>query len=162
MEIAAQKAGLSRTYFQDTLGFEKIGEFPFDSDRKMMSVIYQQNTAKIGQGSFGSGFSLVLAKGAPEGILKSCTGYLEAPSTVSTKRLDDIQNFTSQPMTDDLVERISKQSSEMASRGLRVLAYAVRKVSSEEASGICQSKKDDKSECELSFVGLIGLIDPPK
>ncbi len=118
MEIAAQKAGLTRTHFQDTLGFEKIGEFPFDSDRKMMSVVYQQNNAKIGRGSFESGFSLVLAKGAPEGILKACTGYLEAPSTPSTHRLDDIQHFNSQPMTDDLVDRISKQSSEMASRGL--------------------------------------------
>ena len=159
MEIAGRKTGISRSWFQDTVGFHKIGEYPFDSDRKMMSVIYQQSNAHTGPSSFPAGFTLILAKGAPEGILKACTGIF--PRSLPGTYLD-LPNYTPEPLTDEIVEEISKKSSEMASRGLRVLAFAVRKVHAEEASGILQSRKDTKSECELNFVGLIGLIDPPK
>lgn len=51
----------------------------------------------------------------------------------------------------------------MASAGLRVLGLAVRHLlSHDEAQAIATSNDSAKSECELVFVGLIGLIDPPR
>jgi P-type Ca2+ transporter type 2C len=73
-----------------------------------------------------------------------------------------IEQCPSSPISDSFVDYISKRSAEMASSGLRVLALAVRRVSAETAESIVKSNKHTISETELTFVGLIGLIDPPK
>ena len=153
MLVAGRKAGISREWLQDSLGLEKIGEFAFDSDRKMMSVIYEQKPKVNNEKLFPSGSTFILAKGAPEGILKNCTGYL--PHNQNYK---DLCTGSHMPLTDDSIERISKESSSMANLGLRVLAFAIRIVDSSEASEIIKSNKSSMSETNLTFVGLIGLI----
>jgi Ca2+-transporting ATPase len=50
----------------------------------------------------------------------------------------------------------------MASSGLRVLAMAVRKLNADKASEIVKSSKQANAETDLTFVGFVGLIDPPK
>ncbi|KAH9274036.1 hypothetical protein BASA83_003677 [Batrachochytrium salamandrivorans] len=47
--VASQKAGVSREWLQSEAGFQKIGEYAFDSDRKVMSVIYKQGPSKYSQ-----------------------------------------------------------------------------------------------------------------
>lgn len=178
MIVAAQKAGFSKAYWE-SVGFRKLGEYPFDSERKLMSVLYTtrkdgtsnetptenketdiideklQNISPVPNTTF------VLAKGAPEAILQRSTGYI--PTTPTGKdSLNQLINSEQCPITNEIKQLISVRNEQMASRGLRVLALAVRKVEYDEALEIVKSESQQKSECNLSFVGLIGLIDPPK
>ena len=152
--VAGMKGGLSKDFFVSE-GVVKIGEFAFDSDRKMMSSIYSGSpTSKLNDES-----AWILAKGAPESITKNCVSYLDSSST---KGFDFLNQFPVKPIDDQFVEYLSLQSAQMASSGLRVLALAIRKVTKSEGTSIANSNKSNLSETELTFVGLIGLIDPPK
>ncbi|OUM68426.1 hypothetical protein PIROE2DRAFT_19856 [Piromyces sp. E2] len=173
MIVAAQKAGFSRDSWEKD-GFRKLGEYPFDSERKLMSVIYT-TTRKDGPTSGEADMttqdtnstvplpntSLILAKGAPEAILQRSISYV--PSVAAGHgSLSDLINGEQRELTNEVKSLIATRNEQMASRGLRVLALAVRKVGHEEAEAIVKSEKMEQSETQLSFVGLIGLIDPPK
>ena len=155
MLTAAQKAGFPKSFWESK-SIKKMGEFPFDSDRKLMSVVYKQEIGEEAVFELDSCF--VLAKGAPESILKRCVGYLPPCDNL----VSQLNNFKVTPMTDEFVAYVSERSSTMAHSGLRVLGLALRKATAETASKILASNKCSESEKELIFVGLIGLIDPPK
>ncbi|KAJ3060615.1 hypothetical protein HDU98_003446, partial [Podochytrium sp. JEL0797] len=155
----------------DTIGLEKLGEYAFNSDRKLMSVIYGQRIGSTGGDKFSADAGFVLAKGAPEGILLRCASFLPPVQDASVdsvvargdgKAIQFLSEFPVQPMSEDYINYISARSEAMASQGLRVLALAIRKVTKTVAQQIVDSKKMTEAECELTFVGLIGLIDPPK
>lgn len=80
------------------------------------------------------------SKGAPEVILAKC----------STER----RNGKAEPLNEDRRREIMQRNSEMASRALRVLALAYRDHSQANGSGY--------DETDLTFAGLIGMIDPPR
>ena len=123
----------------------------------MMSSIF---TASAGSPQeLASDATFIMAKGAPEAIMKRCSQYL-LPG--DSKGFSFLNQCPSSPMTEDFVEFLSKQSAQMASCGLRVLALAIRRVSLETGNAIVKSGKHNESEKDLTFVGLIGLIDPPK
>src|SRR5574341_158415 len=111
---------------------KKIREFPFDSERKRMSVV----------GSFSEGV-LVLAKGAPESVLPLCTR-----SVIDGK----VTTFD-----EPLKTRASDLYHSLMDRGLRVLAFAYREVFSGE-----ELPDKVTAEQDLIFAGLIGLEDPPR
>ncbi len=79
----------------------RMGELPFDSDRKLMSTLHE-----IG------GRALLLTKGAPDVLLGRCIRIKTEAGTVE--------------MTDALREEIQRQNSAFSSQGLRVLAFAER------------------------------------
>lgn len=83
----------------------------------------------------------LLTKGAPDVLLARC---------VSAKTVDGIV-----PMTEELSEEIHKQNAAFSSQGLRVLAFA-EKIISEDRSLTLEDEKD------LTFVGLIAMMDPPR
>lgn len=85
----------------------------------------------------GSDTLVAYAKGAPEVILRSCTKQL---TTAGESEL-----------TAPLLAKIEAQAQEMASRALRVLALAMRRNASPE-----------DAEHDLLFLGLVGMIDPPR
>ncbi|KAJ3325453.1 P-type ATPase [Boothiomyces sp. JEL0866] len=156
--VAGYKSSLSRSWFVDEVKLSKLGEYAFDSDRKLMSSVYagQKDSPKeINSTSF------VLVKGAPEAVLKHCTHYI-TPSAERLKGFKYLEEFPVEPLNDKFVEYISNQSADMASSGLRVLAMAIRKVSIEEGQGIIAANKASAAESNLVFAGFIGLIDPPK
>lgn len=175
MIVAAQKAGFSRESWEKN-GFKKLGEYPFDSERKLMSVIYtttsdapadtvgetdMSGTAALSNSLPVPNTSLVLAKGAPEAILQRTVSYI--PSVPAGHgSLSELINGEQRPITNEVKALIATRNEQMASRGLRVLALALRKVGHEEAHAIVKSENIQDSECNLSFIGLIGLIDPPK
>lgn len=114
-------------------GFRRIGEIPFDSDRKRMSVIcrdYQGNT-------------YIFTKGAPDVILGLCSQKLDDGGLsimgISQKRT---------------VMRINE---EMAGQALRVLAFAYKKL-----DHVPHNVTNPNIEKNLVFVGLEGMMDPPK
>ncbi len=109
---------------------ERIGEAPFDSDRKMMSVVCK------------TGEKLVqYTKGAPDEVLKRCLYFYDNGNII--------------PLTEDKKKEILSQNKAFADEALRVLALAVRFWDNEP-----KSYSDKDLENELCFVGLSGMIDP--
>jgi len=109
---------------------ETVHENPFDSDRKIMSVMVRRR----------SGETVLLAKGAPEMVLRRCT-----MERISGQLL---------PLSDSRREEILRVNGDLAARALRVLALADR------AQPPAPGTSDQ--EQELTFVGLVGMIDPPR
>ncbi|RGB43783.1 hypothetical protein C1646_616641 [Rhizophagus diaphanus] len=143
-------------------GFTKVYEKPFDSERKLMSVVYKITTSERLKPTH-----LVFAKGAPEELLRKCTHRLPyvrslnpiEPFDVILEQKDECRH---EELNDDFVDLVSEQSSRMASKGLRVLGLAFKSVTSEENSPSSPNANPLFAEDNLTFVGLIGLIDPPK
>jgi len=113
--------------------FSLIEELPFDSDRKRMSVIFKNNLANKTE---------AYVKGAPDLLLKKCSQIWE--------------NGKIRPMTSRDKERIIKQNNAFAEQALRVLSVAYRELPENIKHDI------DSVEKELVFVGLVGMIDPPR
>lgn len=107
--VAAKKAGI----VLDGSGHSIISELPFDSERKMMSVLVRESAGKVRQ----------LTKGAPEAVLSRCRGEAKEGGIAL---LDQIRRT-----------EWTRQSEEMAGRALRVLACAFREVS--QGDGILES-----------------------
>ncbi len=109
----------------------RIGEAPFDSGRKMMSVVVRSRSGKITQHT----------KGAPDVVLSRCK-YV--------KRDHEIV-----PMTAAIRAEIEAANKDMADQALRVLAAARREWDAEP-----ESYDADYLEKDLIYVGLSGMIDP--
>ena len=97
----------------------RIGELPFDSERKMMTVIYKNGDKFIS-----------ITKGAPDVILRRIVNKEE-------------------------VANAEKANAEMASEALRVLGLAIREFDS-------MPEVDFSLEENMTFIGLVGMIDPPR
>ena len=110
----------------------RIGEAPFDSGRKMMSVVCRLDSGEIIQ----------YTKGAPDEILKRCTRYQTEDGAVE--------------LTDEIRAKILAKNKAMADQALRVLAGARRHWGTEEPSSYDASFLEQ----DLTFVGLSGMIDP--
>ena len=111
--------------------FVRIGEVPFDSGRKMMSTVHKTEDGTLIQ----------FTKGAPDELLKRCTKALIGGNAVE--------------MTDAIRADILKANKAMADKALRVLAAAKKDLAAEPAE-----YTPDAVECDLCFVGLVGMIDP--
>ena len=109
----------------------RIGEVPFDSMRKMMSTVHKASDGSLVQ----------FTKGAPDEVLKRCSKAL-----INGELVD---------MTDSLRAEILAANKAMADKALRVLAAAKKNLSVEPAA-----YDSDTVECDLYFVGLVGMIDP--
>ncbi len=110
----------------------RLSENPFESERFRMSVVYEKNNKYF-----------LYVKGAPDVVLGLCQHYMKDSS-------DAI-------LTPAAREEILAQHEKMTEQAFRVLAVAYRQLSKIEAE---QSSMD--MEKELVFVGLIGMMDPPR
>ena len=108
----------------------RIGEAPFDSNRKMMSTVHKEQDKFI-----------QYTKGACEILLDRCSGYLSENGIV--------------PMTDEIKNRIKIKNKEFADRALRVLGASYR-----EYAEIPNSFEAEDLEKDLIFIGFTGMIDP--
>jgi Na+-exporting ATPase len=121
----------------DSAEWSQIAEFPFDSDVKKMSVIFQQREKD----------PMVFTKGAVERILGSCAHVKWEDGNMSV-------------MSDYHRAQILKNMEALAAQGLRVLALASKKWKGSTDSKTQFDRAD--VERELTFQGLIGLYDPPR
>lgn len=112
--------------------YPREGEITFDSTRKLMTTAH-----KIQDGGYR-----LMVKGAPDVLLERCT---------------KIHGDAVEDMTDEHRERIRGANQEMADDALRVLAFAYR-----ESSELPDESDPEKFESELIFLGLVGMIDPPR
>ena len=112
--------------------YEREREFPFDSARKRMSVIVRHQ-----------GGRLICAKGAPDVLVDRCSCVLWGGNVL--------------PLTPTIRRKVLQAAEEMAGQALRVLGFAYRDLASDE-----NPAGDDEAETGLVFVGLAGMIDPPR
>lgn len=130
MALVAYSMSLGMNKNELLKGAPRVGEAPFDSNRKMMSTIH-----KTADGI------LQFTKGAPDEILKHCTRIFK--------------NGEVSPLTDADRDAVLKKNKEFADRALRVLACGYKQLSC-----VPEDQSPDNIENELVFCGLVGMIDP--
>jgi Ca2+-transporting ATPase len=133
--VAARKAGLEAETLSSR--FERVGEVPFSSERKLMSTIHTDTERRERL--------LVFAKGAPDVLLTRCSEELVGEEV--------------RPLTADRRAEIAAINEELARRALRTLGLAYRSMP---AGALDLEDIDDEVERDLVFAGLIGMIDPPR
>ncbi len=122
--------GLGESYFTDR--FRRMGELPFDADRKRMTTIH-----------WVEGRLVAFVKGAPEILLSLCS---------KTQMRGHVA-----PMTAAAREAILGRSRSFAHQAYRVLAVAMRTIE----AGLAEHLSPETVEQELTFLGLVALMDPP-
>lgn len=134
-ETALVDFGLKSGIYKDTLEAvqPRADEVPFDSKRKLMTTVH----------AFGGGYR-VYTKGAVEEVLKISKGILIHGQTVE--------------LTDGRRDLVLAKSKEMAQRALRVLALAYKGIDTLESNNNSRTGY----EGDLVFIGLLGLMDPPR
>jgi len=105
-------------------------DFTFDNARKRMSVVYERD-----------GESWVAVKGAPEAVLPLCRSRWEGAGSRQLSEADR--------------EAALASATQMANEGLRVVAFAEKRVQNSALS-------QDKAESDLTFAGLVAFSDPPR
>ena len=113
--------------------YNRINEIPFDSNRKLMSVIIKLDNGKY----------RIITKGAPEVLLNRCTSYEE--------------NGLKKNLDINYLNKIKNQNEKMAERALRVLGVAYLDI-----DALPSSINSNTVENNLIFIGFIGMIDPPR
>jgi Ca2+-transporting ATPase len=155
--VVAAKAGFSRSEWAYRL--PRVGEFPFSSERKRMSVIVNIQPVKNGKtggalllhplpfagltGSTNRAAYLLCCKGSPELVLERC---------------EQIQvNGIAEPLTAVQAQQILEQNNQLASRGLRVLGLAYRPLPAQPPEGT-----EETTEHNLIWLGLVSMLDAPR
>ncbi len=138
----ARKAGVEIGKMR--CGYPRMVEYTFDSDLKRMSTVNEVD-----------GEYFVYTKGAPGLVIPMC-GRISVKGKVK-------------PLTDEQRELMIKANDRMAGGAMRVLAFAYRKLDAKEIAGSGdQQRKNfkklgrDAVEKDLVFMGLVGMIDPPR
>jgi Ca2+-transporting ATPase len=129
--VSAMKAGLEREALLAQFTIEK--EFPFDSTRKMMSVIVKDKHGK----------RFVITKGAPDVLVGLSESIL----------WDGKQQY----FGGDVLSKVQDSIDELASKALRTIAIAFKPLKDEQSCS-----REEEAERDLVFIGLQGMIDPPR
>ncbi|HET7377738.1 MAG TPA: cation-translocating P-type ATPase [Anaerolineae bacterium] len=141
---AAAKAGLWRRKIEEA--YPRIAEVPFDSERKRMSTIHELQVVTEDDGSpfmpDEKGY-VVCVKGAPGPLLERSTHLLHRKGPLAIEEHDRLL--------------IEDANTRMSSQALRVLGVAYRKL-----DRLPESIGVGEIEHNLTFVGLIGMIDPAR
>ena len=130
--VAERKLGLTE---RRKKRFERIGEIPFTSERKMMSTIERDHEQ--------SGAVVVITKGAPDVLLGHCTRARVGMALV--------------PLDEKLRTQILADVDTLSDAALRTLAVAYRPLASGE-----DIEDTALLERNLIFVGTVGMMDPPR
>lgn len=133
--VAARKAGIDRSVL--LARFERVGEIPFSSERKLMTTIHsdEQRPGKL----------FAFTKGAPDVLLGRCS--LERVG-LEPRALSDARRTEILLVNEDL-----------AGAALRTLGVATRELPAEASQ---DGGFAEKVERDLVFLGLIGMLDPPR
>jgi Ca2+-transporting ATPase len=130
--VAAAKAGIIKTELDKD--YPRLQEVPFTSERKRMTTVHKSPEGEV--------FAYI--KGAVELILERSISILKDGEEIKlTKKEKD---------------EILKKNEEMANQALRVLAIAYRELPKTETN----KYDEEKLESDLVFIGLTGMIDPPR
>lgn len=128
--LVAYAAGLSLKKYDLEASSPRIREAPFDSVRKMMSTVHSSG-----------GTVIQYTKGAPDEVLKKCTHALVDGKVV--------------PVSDEIRKKLAAENKRMADQALRILGAAYKTY-----PGVPASFEPKDLEHDLTFIGLVGMIDP--
>ncbi|UCH32800.1 MAG: calcium-translocating P-type ATPase, PMCA-type [Candidatus Bathyarchaeota archaeon] len=138
--VAAAKAGITKNEVEKD--YSRVHEIPFTSERKRMTTIHQTPERKL----------FAFMKGAPEVILNRCGRILKDGET--------------RKLTEKEKEKILKINENMASSALRVLGIAFKELVDIDVDDFQEKSEEEKInkrvETGLIFIGLAGMIDPPR
>jgi len=145
--VAAAKVGTSREELESA--YPRISEVPFDSSRKRMTTVHRVVTPQPEDISpfydaTAKGWEAAVSKGAADILLGLCTHY----QTMRGERVE---------LTEELKARILQANQALSAGALRVLGLAYR-VNQEGFNG----RNPEEIEQGLTFVGLVGMMDPPR
>jgi Ca2+-transporting ATPase len=130
--VAAAKAGIIKKNLESQL--PKVHEIPFTSERKLMTTVHKTSKTKFTS----------YTKGAPEIILSHCKNIFEDGK---------IRKLTKQD-----IKTILETNEKMARSALRVLGVAFKELPNATLDNISQEINEEN----LVFLGLTGMIDPPR
>jgi Ca2+-transporting ATPase len=133
--VAARKAGLEGAALDAQ--FERVSEVPFSSERKLMTTVHADAEERS--------HLLVFTKGAPDVLLTRCT--------------HEYVGEKARALTTERRAAILQANEQLAGQALRTLGTAARELAVET---INPDEVSDEVEQELVFLGLIGMIDPPR
>jgi len=133
--VAARKGGFNSVDLD--VRFQRIGEIPFSSERKLMTTIHRGTDADAHLSFF--------TKGAPDVLLALCSHELVGETVV--------------PLTDSRRADIVRMNEQLAGEALRTLGFGTGTMP---ASAVASEYLSATVERELTFLGLIGMIDPPR
>jgi Ca2+-transporting ATPase len=134
--VAARKAGLEAATLDARFG--RVAEVPFSSERKLMSTIHSDADKQEDL--------IVFTKGAPDVLLARCSLELVGAEV--------------KPLTQGRREAIAKANEDLAGHALRTLGLAYRPLEKNELP--VAKNVSDGIERNLVFLGLVGMIDPPR
>jgi Cation transport ATPase (P-type) len=143
IQVFASRFDFNRRKFLDSQAeWKQMSEYPFDSDVKRMSVIFEHLPTRN---------QMVFTKGAVERIIDSCESIVWDSSEVVD-------------MTNTMRNAVLENMEALASLGLRVLALASRPYNPRSGRRASREGPPPREEVErnLVFRGLIGLYDPPR
>ncbi len=135
--VAFRKAGFEEEEEAVDRRFERIGEVPFSSERKLMSTVHSDARREA--------FLLAFTKGAPDVLLTRCT-----QEQVGEGR---------RPLTLQRRKEILEVNEQLAGEALRTLGVSLRLLPRD---SFTSEEYDEQIEQDLVFLGLIGMIDPPR
>lgn len=138
---AAVKAGLIKHNLESQ--WPRLGEVPFDSNRMRMSTFHHLKDKDSSVFQEINSEHVMFMKGAVDSLL-SLSSHIKTETGV-------------EPITDEWVKRIKNAHDEMASKGVRILGFAYRTVDAFDQNANLYDLED-----EVIFVGMAGLIDPPR
>jgi Ca2+-transporting ATPase len=135
MAVVAMKAGLQRHALEAEL--PRVQEIPFDSERKRMTTVHSAQ----GHADYPPTFAFV--KGAPDVVLELCTHIREGGEALE--------------LHPEKRRHVLEQNQQLAAQALRVLGVAYRPL-----AAVPETCTVEHVETELTFVGLLGMIDPAR
>ncbi len=133
--VAARKAGFDNEVLSSR--FERIAEVPFSSERKLMSTVHRDAKREH--------MLLAFTKGAPDVLLARCS-----QEEIGGEKC---------PLTDARRAEILEANERLAGEGLRTLGVALRLIPRDAFR--CE-RVDEQIEEDLVFLGLLGMMDPPR
>jgi Ca2+-transporting ATPase len=140
--IAAAQLGLMKSELEQR--WPRAAEVPFTSERKRMTTVHKVNVAADQTDApWCCEPYVAFCKGAVDGLVGISDHVWAGDEAV--------------PLDDELRQRISDANDQLAQQGQRVLGVAFRPLPEEQVDAA-----EAELECEMTFIGLVGMIDPPR
>ena len=128
--VLGAKAGYYRNELNQA--WKRKREFPFDSNRKMMSTVVEKGNSQM-----------LAVKGAPDILLERCSSIIWEDKII--------------PLTAGIKRQVRMAIEQMAGQALRNLGFAYKDLRVNEMIA-----SEEEAEHELIFIGIAGMIDPPR
>ncbi|MEH1900076.1 MAG: cation-translocating P-type ATPase [Nostoc sp.] len=148
----AGKAGIEKDQWNSKL--PRVREFPFSSERKRMSVIFQVQQVATGEASSRGVDPAIASLSQSEPYLMFTKG---SPELILARSAQIHLGNDTATLTEQQRQKILADNDQMASKGLRVLGFAYKPLTQIPPEG-----SDETSEQGLVWLGLVGMLDAPR